>query len=233
MTTQMPNFAQTGDTFSGWPNQDPEAFIRNVECQMIISSITTPTEKARYLMLCLEVKSPVDKWFKGLDAVVKTNWARLEPEFEQKWTTHQAPQRSDLEKTEDLLNHRLKPEEVGEQVPFWGTTEYTHIVWAEEMMALVQAHELETRHEYVYQAMSNLPKAVKDNMEGKVTDWTTFIAAVKAIKIEKLKAQAKTEKDQAERDRATKTEIDQLRAQVEKLTLASATRQAGQSHQTA
>jgi hypothetical protein len=141
---------------------------------------------------------------------VKTNWARLEPEFKQKWMTHQAPQRLDLEKTEDLLNHRPKPEEVREQVPFWGTMEYTHIMWAKEMMALVQAHRLETRHKYIYQAMSNLPKAIKDNMEGKVTYWTTFIAAVKAIKIEKLKAQAKTEKDQAERDRVMKTEIDQL-----------------------
>ena len=231
--TRVMNFAQAGDAFGGWPNQDPEAFIRNVERQMIISNVATAAEKARYLMLCLEVKSPADKWFKGLDPAVKTDWARLEPEFTQKWATHQTPQRSDLEKTQDLLNHRLKPEEVSEQVPFWGTTEYTHIVWAEEMTALVQAHGLETRHEYVYQAMTNLPNAVKDNMEGEVTDWTTFIAAVKAIKIEKLKAQAKTEKDQAERDRATKTEIDQLRAQIEKLTLASATRQTGQSHQIA
>jgi hypothetical protein len=198
---------------------------------MIISNISTAAEKAHYLMLCLEVKSPVDKWSKGLDPVVKTDWARLEPEFTQKWATHQTPQRSDLEKTQDLLNHRLRPEEVSKQVPFWGTTEYTHIVWAKEMTALVQAHGLETRHEYVYQAITNLPNAIKDNMEGEVTDWTTFIAAVKAIKIEKLKAQAKTEKDQVERDRVTKTKIDQLQAQIEKLTLASVTKQTGQSHQ--
>jgi hypothetical protein len=86
---------------------------------VIVSSITTPTEKAHYLMLCLEVKSPADKWFQGLDPVVKTDWAQLETEFTQKWTVHQAPLRLDMEKTEDLLNHRLKPEEVGEQVPFW------------------------------------------------------------------------------------------------------------------
>jgi hypothetical protein len=112
------NFTQAGDTFSGWPNQDPEAFIWNVKCQKIISNVATATEKACYLLLCLEVKSPADKWFKGLDPMVKMNWARLEPEFTQKWMMHQAPQRLDLEKIEDLLNHRLKPEEVSEQVPF-------------------------------------------------------------------------------------------------------------------
>jgi hypothetical protein len=34
----------------------------------------------------------------------------------QVWATDQAPQRSNLEMTEDLLNHRLKTEDVGEMV---------------------------------------------------------------------------------------------------------------------
>jgi hypothetical protein len=113
-----------------------------------------------------------------------------------------------MEKTEDLLNHRLKPEEVSEQVPFWGTTKYTHVVWAKETMVLAQALGLESRQEYVYQVMNNLPSTIKNNIEGQVTNWTMFIVAVKAIKIEKLKAQAKAEKDQAERERVTKTKID-------------------------
>jgi hypothetical protein len=117
MATWMLKFTQTGDTFGGWLDQDLEEFIQNVECQMIVSSITTATEKAHYLMLCLEVKSPVDKWFQGLDPVVKMDWAQLEAEFMQKWTVCQAPLRLDMEKMEDLLNHRLKPEEVSEQAP--------------------------------------------------------------------------------------------------------------------
>ena len=43
-----------------------------------------------------------------------------------------------------------------------------------------------------------------------MSDWTTFIAAVKAINIEKLKTRAKTEKELAEKERATKSEIEEL-----------------------
>jgi hypothetical protein len=100
-------------------------------------------------------------------------------------------------------------------------------------MVLAQALGLESRQEYIYQVMNNLPSTIKDNIEGQVTNWIMFIMAVKAIKTEKLKAQAKAEKDQVERERATKTEIDQLRAQIKKLMLVSTTGQVGQNHQIA
>jgi hypothetical protein len=243
MATRTPNLAQAGDTFGGWPDQDPEAFIRNAERQMIISGIATPDGQARYLRLCLEVKSPADKWFQSLDQAVKTDWAQLEPAFTLKWTTPQTPAKSYQEKTEELLNHRLRPEQVGEMMPFWGANKYTHIVWAEEVREKVQDLGLETRAEYVYQVRNSLPDAVKEGIEGQTTDWTTFIAAVKAIDIEKLKARAKAEKEQADKERrqaekekAQEKVIEELRAQVRRLALASTfatTRQAGQGQQTA
>jgi hypothetical protein len=113
----------------------------------------------------------------------------------------------------------------------------------------VQDLALETRAEYVYQVRNSLPDAVKEGIEGQTADWTAFIAAVKAIDVEKLKTRAKAEKKQAdkekeqadkerrqaERERAQEKVIEELRAQVEKLALASTptpTRQAGQGQQT-
>jgi hypothetical protein len=116
---------------------------------MILSSITTAAEKAHYLMLCLEVKSPADKWFQNLDPAVKMDWAQLEPVFRLQWAAHQAPEWTKLEKTEDLLNHRLKSEDVGEMVPFWGTSEYTHIMWAKEVQAMAQDLEIDARPKYI------------------------------------------------------------------------------------
>jgi hypothetical protein len=187
------------------------------------------------LMLCLEVKSPADKWFQNLDLAVKTDWAQLEPTFRLQWVAHQAPEWTKLEKTKDLLNHRLKPEDVGEMVPFQGTSEYTHVVWAEEVQAMAQDLEIDARSEYIYQAFNNLPTAIKDSIEGKVMDWTTFITEVKVIKIEKLKARAKTEKEQVEKDRATRSEINELQALIQTLRLentAPTARQTGQVQQT-
>jgi hypothetical protein len=56
-----------------------------------------------------------------------------------------------------------------------------------------------------------------------VSDWTTFIAAVKAINIEKLKTRAKTEKELAEKERATKSEIKELWVQIKMLMLVRTT----------
>jgi hypothetical protein len=238
MATRTLNLAQAGDTFGGWPDQDPEAFIQSVERQMIISGITTAQGKAHYLKLCLEVKSPASKWFQTLDQAVKADWDQLEPAFTQKWATHQPPQRTNLQKTEDLLNHRLKEEEVGETVPFLGTNEYTHIVWADQVQAMVQDLGIEAGFTYVHQVLNNLPSAVKDNIEGPVTDWNTFIAEVKAVSIEKLTARAKTEKEKtkaererADRERAMKSEMEELRAQVQKLMIAATAQQTGQGQQ--
>ena len=81
--------------------------------------------------------------------------------------------------------------------------------------------------------MNDLPKAIKDNIEGPVTNWTTFIAAVIAVDADKVKAQAAVEKEhlqekkerqQEKRERqeekkAAKAEMDDLQAQIEQLTL--------------
>jgi hypothetical protein len=236
MTTRALNLAQAGEMFGSWPDQDPEVFIQNMEWQMILSSVTTAAEKAHYLMLCLEVKSLANKWFQNLDLAVKTDWAQLEPTFRLQWVAHQAPEWTKLEKTKDLLNHRLKPEDVGEMVPFWGTSKYTHVVWAEEVQAMVQDLEINTRSKYIYQALNNLPTAIKDSIEGEVIDWTMFIMEVKAIKIEKLKARAKTEKEQVEKDRVMKSEINKLWSLIQMLRLentAPTAWQAGQVQQTA
>jgi hypothetical protein len=171
-------------------------------------------EKAKYLRLCLKVKSPVDKWYQELDMAVKADWDQLEQAFAQKWTTHQPKQKLNLDKTEDLLNHRLKLEEVGEMVLYWGKDEYTHIIWAKEVQEMVQELGFYASFQYVHQVQNNLPDPVRDNLEGQVTDWATFIVVVKAINMEKLQTRAKAEKKQEDKDRVREKEMDELRAQV-------------------
>jgi hypothetical protein len=161
----------------------------------------------------------------------------------------QAPKKSYQEKMEELLNHRLRLEQVGKMVPFWGTNEYTHIVWAEEVWVKVQDLGLKARAEYMYQACNSLLDAVKDGIEGQTADWTTFIMVVKAMDIEKLKARVRAEKKQtdkekeqadkerrqAEKEKAQERVIEELQAQIKKLMLVntpSTIHQVGQGQQT-
>jgi hypothetical protein len=180
---------------------------------MIISGITTAEGQAHYLRLCLEVKLLADKWFQGLDQAIKTDWAQLEPAFMLKWTTPQTPAKSYQEKMEELLNHRLRLEQVSKMVPFWGANKYTHIIWVEEVWEKVQDLGLKTRAKYMYQVHNSLLDTIKEGIEGQTTDWMTFIVVVKAIDIKKLKARAKAEKKQADKERE---QADKERRQMEK-----------------
>jgi hypothetical protein len=214
----MANLADTSK-FGGWPSQDPEAFFRDLEMRMITSGVTTNQEKARYLRLCLEVRSPADRWLKGLDPAVQADWGQLETAFTQRWVPAQTQTRSNIEKTTDLLKLKLSPKDVGTMVPHRGDSVHAHIAWAEQMEAIVQDLGLATRVEYIQQVTEALPKAVQDSIEGQVTDWTTFLAAVRGINVRRLKGQAETENAMA--DKASKEELEELRALVHSLQLAA------------
>ena len=174
------------ETFGGWPQQNPRVFLQNAEQQMVLSGIETAAARARFLQLCLEVDSPADMWFQTLNVVVQMDWDQLGPMFVRRWAQRAAPATTGMEKTEQLLNHRIKSEDVGKQVPFLGGTEYTHVVWAEEMIALAQELSLESWTEYLYQVINTLPNAIRDNIKGTTVNWTEFTDSVRAINTENL-----------------------------------------------
>ena len=88
-----------------------------------------------------------------------------------------------VQQTEQLLNHRIKPEDVGKQVPFFGAIEYSYLDWAKEGLALAHQLGLESWTKCLHQVMNTLLDAIKDSIKGQDTKWTRFMQAVKAIKI--------------------------------------------------
>ena len=186
---------------------------------MVLSGIETDVARANYLKLCLEIDSPADTWFQALDAATQGDWSLLELQFTQRWANRQHPRHviSDMERTDQLLNHRINPEDVGKLVPFLGDMEYSHVVWAEEMIAWAKQLGLESQTEYLYQVMNMLPDTIRDNIKSQPMNWTTFTDTVRDIKIRDLQQQAKREKEQQERDKATQACISKLNAEVIRL----------------
>jgi hypothetical protein len=91
----------------------------------------------------LEVESPVDEWYQKLSAVTKTDWDALEAAFIQEWTPQAAHTTSVMDRTIDLMAHKLKPEDVGKTAPSKGRMEHMHVIWANEILAKVKACQLE------------------------------------------------------------------------------------------
>jgi hypothetical protein len=119
---------------------------------------------------------------------------QIEPVFIAKWNAQHAPATSAIEKTQALLDYKLRPEDVGTMVSDMGRTQHAHIAWAEGI--LEKAHEcgLENRVEYIYQVVAGLPGSVRNCLDESYMDWTTFIGKVKAINVSQLKVQANMEK---------------------------------------
>jgi hypothetical protein len=111
---------------------------------MVKSNVTTPTMKAQYLLLCLEVKSPADEWYQKLPAVTKTDWDALEAVFIQEWTPQAAHVMSVMDRTIDLMAHKLKPEDISKTALSKGRMEHMHVIWANEILAKAKVCQLET-----------------------------------------------------------------------------------------
>ena len=63
-------------TFSGWPMQNPQVVLWNVERQMatVLCNIGTDAAKARFIGLCLEFDLLADIWFQGLAQATRMDW---------------------------------------------------------------------------------------------------------------------------------------------------------------
>ena len=89
-------------------------------------------------------------------------------------------------------------EDVKVKVPFRGTLTYSHVVWAKGILARAQECGLESRSEYLHLVKDSLPESVKNCIEGRFTNWTSFAHAVRNINTDRLKEQAAAERRQHE-----------------------------------
>jgi hypothetical protein len=185
------------EMFAGRWEQNSKVFLQNLQYQMALSSIATADAKAQFFPLCLEIDSPADLWFQKLDPAVHLDRDKLEPQFTKCWVPEiqQSATELAMDKTEDLLECKLKPDEVGQRVPFRGTVVYGHVAWAEEMFMMVQRCGLENRIEYICQVMKELLKLVQSSIVKSFTDWAMFLEAVKGINTDQLEQRIQAEKD--------------------------------------
>jgi hypothetical protein len=166
------------EAFGGRPEQNPKKFLRDLQYQMALSGIATARAKVDFLLLRLEVDSPAEEWYLALDPAIREDWDQLEPQFTAQWNQQQPLARTDAEKTEELLNHKLEPEQVGTTVMYLGRMQHAHIAWADGILLKAQVCGLENRMEYTHQVLAELPGSVRGSMGKNYTNWTTFVQNV-------------------------------------------------------
>jgi hypothetical protein len=153
------------ETFAGRDDQNGPRFLYMVRLQLASRGIVTPDTRVEYLSWCLDYNSPAEAWFQSLPAAAQTDWDQLVPLFIQRWTPPPAPEKSPVEKIQELKNYRLNPDNVGKKVQYMGGTQHVHVKWARTAMGLAQACNLETHMEYVDKAINGLPNAVQCSLD--------------------------------------------------------------------
>jgi hypothetical protein len=154
----------TVEPFGGRRDQNPKKFLRDLKYQMTLGGITTPEAKADFFLLRVEADSLAEEWYLALPQQTRESWDLLEPQFETRWATQQPMTRTDTEKTYDLLNHKLKPEDVGTTVQYQGRAQHAHVAWAEDALDKARACGIENRTEYIPLVIADLPDSVRKSM---------------------------------------------------------------------
>lgn len=133
----------------------------------------------------LEPGRPAEVWYKDLTEETKVDWDRFCDEFTNRWPlpTFVEPSREEL--LQKLDQTRLSAEEVGTMIERDGDKIYSHVVWAEEVKALVDVLD-DAKGHLIPQVRRNLPLTIRLILPTNLTTWSTFLTAITSISMDRI-----------------------------------------------
>ena len=130
----------------------------------------------------LEPGRPTEVWYNGLKDSTKHDWDIFYREFTERWPLPTIIEPSREELLEKLSQTKLDINEVGVMMEKDGDCVYSHILWAEEVKALIDILD-DTKGHLIPQVRCNLPLPICLILP---TTWSAFFAAVTAISMDRL-----------------------------------------------
>jgi hypothetical protein len=133
----------------------------------------------------LEPGRPAKMWYSTLLAASKVSWENFYDVFTDRWPLPNvvAPSREEL--LDKLDQTKLTIEDVGMLTERDGDKVYSHVIWAEEVKALVDMLD-DTKGHLIPQVQRNLPLAIRLTLPASLNTWTTFLNAVTSISMDRL-----------------------------------------------
>ena len=116
----------------------PTDFLKNINCSFMSSEVTPLDEqKINAIGLWLKSESPAEEWFNN-KATPKDKYINLEQSFKKQFPNVERMKKSRLELERELVDMRIKPEELGKMGKYQGEDVYTHIIFAEKIIDLAK-----------------------------------------------------------------------------------------------
>jgi hypothetical protein len=133
----------------------------------------------------LEPGRPAETWYRALPAASTNTWDTLYQEFTTKWPLPAIVETSREELLEKLNQTNLTTEDVGVMVERDGDKVYSHVVWAEEIRALIDILDDEKGY-LIPQVRRGLPLAIRLILPTKLDTWNAFLTAIASLSMDRL-----------------------------------------------
>ena len=161
----------------------PTEFLKNINCSFISSGITpTDDQKINAIGLWLKLESPAEEWFNDVN-MPKDKYTNLEQNFKQQFQNVERMKKSRLELERELVDMRIKPEDLGIMEKYRGEEVYTHIIFTEKIIDLAKQAKIEATSLGLFTLRDNLPEVLRDKIPENQMSWTSFVNVIKAIKL--------------------------------------------------
>jgi len=176
--------------------ENPQDFIKAFNHAMReCTTITTEYEKIEALVDYMVGGSAAEEWYNGLSTECQLSWDKLRYAFNQRWPPIQRAVKTMKDYERELLELTLAEEDIGTIKMKSGVQAWTHIIWAEGVLALAKLAKVEKSAILIWQVKEKLPEMVWDLLDEEYANWEMFTGAVKGLSTGKLKeGKAKLEK---------------------------------------
>ncbi|TFY75745.1 hypothetical protein EWM64_g8267, partial [Hericium alpestre] len=144
-----------------------------------------------------------------------------------KWQTGRAVTKTADDWQREMLDYRLREEELGKQEKVGSIDVYSHVRWAAHMLDLAGRANIVATTQLIFLVRDNLPVVLKEFVPETQTDWNTFCAAVTNINVGVLRDQLDIKRGRSQEMELLKAQIAWLEAQMTQRMMANLTAQFG------
>ena len=184
------------EPFSGnlGADESPHDFLRTFHRIHLDTDEKVAISRFKYYV---KVGHDADEWFAGLSSHKLANWGVFEATFEEYWPRMKRAVKSPEEYEDELLQLKLRDEDLGVIKMVGGIEVWSHIKWAHDAFMLATRAGISSSSVYIRQVRRELPDAIKDLIDIRPTDWVAFTKAVQDIDIDRIQDHV----DRVKRDR--------------------------------
>ena len=159
-------------------DENPEDFLRAFYRRM--GDKTDEVRKAQFRHY-LQADSAADEWYAELPENEKKSWNDIEAAFGKRWPMKKQVKKTEDEYEDEIVERKLKLEDLGKKEKVAGREVYTHIAWADKMATSVKEAKWEKTTNQLRQVRKNLLNVLRSK------NWDAFLTAVRDVDIEDIR----------------------------------------------